>query len=72
MGDSPERRYAESADSYQFDRKDDSLTIQASPLGWDSEMVYYPFVFDHDGRKIMLYCGNGYGRTDSVWRCWSR
>ena len=55
--------YAESADGYQFDRKDDSLTIQASPSGWDSEMVCYPCVFDHNGQKIMLYCGNGYGMT---------
>jgi hypothetical protein len=55
--------YAESADGYRFERKDDSLTIQVSPSGWDSEMVCYPHVFDHDGRKVMLYCGNGYGRT---------
>ena len=55
--------YAESVDGYQFERKDDRLTVQVSPSGWDSEMVCYPHVFVHDGRKIMLYCGNGYGRT---------
>ncbi len=55
--------YAESADGYQFERKDDSLTIQVSTSGWDSEMVCYPHVFVHKGQKIMLYCGNGYGRT---------
>ncbi len=55
--------YAESVDGYQFERKDDSLTIQVSPSGWDSEMVCYPYVFVHRGQKIMLYCGNGYGRT---------
>lgn len=55
--------YAESADGYRFERKDDSLTIQASPTGWDSEMVCYPHVFVHKGQKMMLYCGNGYGRT---------
>ena len=55
--------YAESADGYRFERKDDSLTIQVSPTGWDSEMVCYPHVFVHKGRKMMLYCGNGYGRT---------
>jgi hypothetical protein len=55
--------YAESVDGYQFERKDDSLTIQVSPSGWDSEMVCYPHVFVHKGQKIMLYCGNGYGRT---------
>lgn len=55
--------YAESADGYRFERRDDSLTIQASPAGWDSEMVCYPHVFVHKGQKMMLYCGNGYGRT---------
>ncbi|MDO9005995.1 MAG: hypothetical protein Q7V20_21330 [Aquabacterium sp.] len=55
--------YAESTDGYQFERKDDGLTIQVSPSGWDSEMVCYPHVFKHRGQKMMLYCGNGYGRT---------
>lgn len=55
--------YAESADGYRFERKSDSMTIHVSPEGWDSEMVCYPHVFVHDGRKIMLYCGNGYGRS---------
>jgi hypothetical protein len=55
--------YAESENGYQFERRDDSLTIQVSSSGWDSEMVCYPYVFIHNGQKIMLYCGNGYGRT---------
>jgi len=55
--------YAESADGYRFERKSDSMTIDVSPEGWDSEMVCYPHVFVHEGRKIMLYCGNGYGRS---------
>lgn len=55
--------YAESADGYRFERKDDRLTIQVSDSGWDSEMVCYPHVFVHKGQKMMLYCGNGYGRT---------
>jgi hypothetical protein len=28
-----------------------------------SEMIKYPFVFDHDGERSMLYNGNGYGKT---------
>lgn len=31
--------------------------------GWDSEMIEYPFVFDHRGVRYMLYNGNGYGKT---------
>jgi hypothetical protein len=37
--------------------------IDVSPSGWDSEMIEYPFVFDHDGERYMLYNGNDYGRT---------
>jgi intein-encoded DNA endonuclease-like protein len=38
-------------------------TIDVSVSGWDSEMIEYPFVFDHRHRRYMLYNGNGYGRT---------
>jgi hypothetical protein len=37
--------------------------IDISPTGWDSEMIEYPFVFDHKGERYMLYNGNGYGKT---------
>lgn len=37
--------------------------IDVSPSGWDSEMIEYPFVFDHKGQRYMLYNGNGYGQT---------
>lgn len=55
--------YAESTDGVQFERMSDDRTIDVSTSGWDSEMVCYPHVFVHGGQKIMLYCGNGYGRT---------
>lgn len=37
--------------------------IAVSQSGWDSEMIEYPFVFDHKGQRYMLYNGNGYGQT---------
>jgi hypothetical protein len=37
--------------------------LAVSQSGWDSESVAYPFVFDHAGRRYMLYNGNGYGLT---------
>lgn len=37
--------------------------IDVSESGWDSEMICYPYVFDHKGKKYMLYNGNGYGKT---------
>lgn len=37
--------------------------IDISSEGWDSEMIEYPFVFDHAGNRFMLYNGNGYGQS---------
>lgn len=56
-------RYAESPDGRQWIRKDNLVGIDVSESGWDSEMICYPFVFDHKGKRYMLYNGNGYGRT---------
>jgi hypothetical protein len=55
--------YAESADGIHYERMDEKAGIDVSPSGWDSEMVCYPHVFSHDGQMLMLYNGNGYGRT---------
>lgn len=55
--------YAESGDGVRFERIKGRGGLDLSPSGWDSEMVCYPHVFTHKGQKIMLYCGNGYGRT---------
>ena len=55
--------YAESLDGITWSRQDDRAGIEASVAGWDSEMIEYPHVFDHNGRRYMLYNGNGYGRT---------
>jgi hypothetical protein len=41
----------------------DAAGIDVSIGGWDSEMIEYPFVFDHKGCRYMLYNGNDYGRT---------
>ena len=37
--------------------------IDISKEGWDSEMIEYPFVFDHKECRYMLYNGNGYGKS---------
>jgi len=55
--------YAESLDGVKWRRCDDIVGIDVSPSGWDSEMIEYPFVFDHAGQRYMLYNGNGYGKT---------
>jgi hypothetical protein len=55
--------YAESQDGRTWRRDDARAGIGVSPSGWDSESIEYPHVFDHAGRRYMLYNGNGYGRT---------
>ena len=55
--------YAESLDGKRWDRLDSFVGMSTSSDGWDSEMIEYPFVFDHKGNRYMLYNGNGYGRT---------
>ena len=55
--------YAESEDGIKWERKDEEAGIDVSESGWDSEMICYPFVFKHKGRKYMLYNGNEYGKT---------
>jgi len=47
----------------RWKRKDREVGIDVSASGWDSEMIEYPFVFDHKGERYMLYNGNGYGKT---------
>lgn len=41
----------------------DDTGIDVSSSGWDSEMIEYPFVFEHKNKKYMLYNGNDYGKT---------
>ena len=53
--------YAESRDGIQWKRLDSQVGIEVSDSGWDSEMIQYPYVFDHKGHKYMFYNGNGYG-----------
>jgi hypothetical protein len=55
--------YAESADGLSWTRRDDLAGIAVSASGWDSAMICYPSVFDHGGRRYMLYNGDGYGET---------
>jgi hypothetical protein len=55
--------YAESPDGLTWTRRDEVAGIDVSESGWDSEMTAYPHVFQHDGRLMLLYNGNGFGRS---------
>ena len=62
--------YAESVDGLTWRRLDDHRGLLPGAEGWDSEMVAYPWVFDAEGSRYMLYNGNGFGRTGvglAVW-----
>jgi len=66
-GDTYRIGYAESSDGIRFIRKDDVVGIDVSRSDWDSQMIEYPCVFDHNNQRYMLYNGNGYGRTGVGW-----
>ena len=55
--------YAYSQSGKSWDLRLNETGIDVSPNGWDSEMIEYPFVFDHKGQRYMLYNGNGNGQT---------
>ena len=54
--------HAQSDDGIAW-RRTPEPAIDVSDSGWDSEMVEYPFVFDHGGDRYMLYAGNGFGKA---------
>jgi hypothetical protein len=55
--------FASSEDGRQWERADELSGIDVSLSGWDSQMVCYPYVFEHSGAMYMLYNGNNYGET---------
>jgi hypothetical protein len=65
-GDAYRIGYAESGDGLEWERRDEEAGIAASGE-WDAEMQAYPSVFDHGGRRYLLYNGNDYGRTGIGW-----
>lgn len=63
--------YAHSDDGMTWQRQA-APELDVSETGWDSEMVEYPFVFDHRGQRYVLYAGNGFGRTGFGMARWNR
>ncbi|WP_186424837.1 hypothetical protein [Cupriavidus metallidurans] len=55
--------YATSEDGDAWTLRLDEAGIDVSTSGWDSEMIEYPYVFEHQGRRLMMYNGNGYGKS---------
>jgi hypothetical protein len=59
-GDKYKIGYAVSNDGLTWIRENKS-GIETSSEGWDSEMICYPFVFEHNNEVYMLYNGNSHG-----------
>ena len=55
--------YAESRDGLAWRRQDERAGLEPAASGFDSEMLCYPCLTSHAGRRYLLYNGNGYGRT---------
>ena len=55
--------YAESLDGVNWIRMDNISILNKSDVGWDSEAIAYPYVLKIRDRYLMLYNGNGFGRT---------
>jgi predicted GH43/DUF377 family glycosyl hydrolase len=55
--------YAESNDGLDWIRKDEEIGIDVSESGWDSEMIEYSSIVQHNGNVYMFYCGNNCGET---------
>lgn len=55
--------YAVSPDGLRWQRRDGEAGIGLSESGWDDAMLAYPCVVEVDGRLVMFYNGNGFGRT---------
>jgi hypothetical protein len=56
-------RHALSPDGIKWSRQEGLAGIDVSASGWDSQMICYPYVFDHRGERYLLYNGNDYGKT---------
>lgn len=55
--------YAESIEGLNWTRKDEDIIFKGNSSAWDSDMICYPFIFDYNKERYMLYNGNGFGKT---------
>lgn len=58
---------AVSEDGIRWRRVENDVLLPSPGDGWDSEMTCYAAVFEAGGRWIMLYNGNGNGKTGFGW-----
>jgi len=54
--------YASSEDLITWNRDDLQVGIDVSEEGWDSKMIEYPHISKINGKYVMFYCGNHFGK----------
>lgn len=64
--------YAESNDGVDWTRMDDYSGISISEMGWDSEMISYPYLVKVGAQYLMFYNGNGFGKTGFGYAVWKK
>lgn len=64
--------YAESLDGVNWTRKDDQVGIAKSenPDDFDYQMINYAHYYTHQGKKYLLYNGNGFGTAGFAYAVW--
>jgi hypothetical protein len=55
--------YADSNDGVLWQRNDDAAGLHPSGIGWDSNAIAYPYVRKIKDDFLMLYNGNGFGKS---------
>ena len=55
--------FAESEDGVNWERNDSNARILPSNSGWDSNAIAYPYVRLFGEQLLMLYNGNGFGKS---------
>jgi hypothetical protein len=55
--------YAESANGVHFVLKNEEIILVGDTEDWESIMNAYPHVFDCNGKRYMLYNGDGFGKS---------
>lgn len=64
--------YAESQDGTHWERKDELVGIAKSenPEDFDYQMINYAHRYEHNGKKYLLYNGNGFGAAGFAYAVW--
>ena len=54
--------YAESNDFVVWERDDQRSGVTVGTTAYNNEMVCYACVIEHEGKKLMVYNGNSFGK----------